>query len=332
MSGMHVRTLRQFCSGILGSGDLESKLSPPHQQDGSPLDDSNRGQPLYIEHPVRDPEIAMAAGQPNLPRLGALKDPQARITCLARFAHHELMAVELFAWALLRWPDAPSGLRKEFVRILADEQRHCQMYIDRVESLGGSFFNPPYSNYFWKHVPAMSASPHGPAAFLASMGLTLEQANLDFTTMYREAFAAAGDSESAEIMQQVHDDEIGHVAAAARWIKTLGPPGSDIIDAYSEAVPFPLSASRAKAKRFDVVSRRRAGLGEAFIEYIRSARSPQNRSMKRAESIESGVSPDQKLLLYPNVGGEELPGKGGVVMIHTTPPTLRLWRRLKARR
>jgi uncharacterized ferritin-like protein (DUF455 family) len=140
---MYALTLRQFCSGILGSGDLESKLSPPRQQDGLSLDDTNRGHPVYIEHPVRNPEIAMAPGQPNLPRLGTLENPKARIKCLARFAHHELMAVELFAWALLRWPDAPSALRAEFVRILADEQRHCQLYIDRVTGLGGSFFDPP---------------------------------------------------------------------------------------------------------------------------------------------------------------------------------------------
>lgn len=327
----HAVTLRQFCSGILGSGDLQSKLSPPVQLDGRSLDDNDPGHPLYIAHPVRDPNIAMASGLPNLPRVTALKDPAARIRCLARFAHHELMAVELFAWALLRWPDLPRELRREFTRALADEQRHCRMYIDRLTELGGTFFDPPYSNYFWKHVPAISRSPHGVNAFLAAMGLTLEQANLDFTILYAEAFQKAGDKESAHILMKVHTDEIRHVAMAAHWIKVLGPPGSDIIEAYCEAVPFPLSAARAKAKQFDVASRRRAGLGEPFIEYVREARSNQNKRASRSASQQSVAGAPRNPLLYPNLGGEELPGKGGVVITPATIPTLRLWKLLFGR-
>ncbi|MDP6980558.1 MAG: DUF455 family protein [Myxococcota bacterium] len=303
-------------------------MSPPHQQDGAPLDDSDPGHPLYINHPVRNPEIAMASGLPNLPRVGALKDPEARIQCLARFAHHELMAVELFAWALLRWPELPAELRREFTRALADEQRHCRMYIDRVVDLGGSFFKPPYSNYFWKHVPAMSKSPHGPSAFLAAMGLTLEQANLDFTLMYRDAFTAAGDKKSADVMQRIHDDEVRHVALAARWIKLLGPPGTDIIEAYTEAVPFPLSAARAKGRQFDVTSRRRAGLGQPFIDFVRDAQSSQNRKQAKRPARDEARAPKGSPLLYPNIGGEELPGKAGAVITDTTAPTLRLWRML----
>lgn len=321
-------TLRQFCSGILGSGDLESKLSPPHQQDGRPLDDSVPGHPLYISHPVRNSEIAMGSGLPNLPKVAALQQPEARIKCLARFAHHELMAVELFAWALLRWPELPTELRREFTRVLSDEQRHCRMYIDRLTELGGTFFDPPYSNYFWKHIPAIAASPHGPNAFLAAMGLTLEQANLDFTIMYRDAFREAGDHESAEVLNQVHEDEIKHVAMSAHWIKILGPPGSDIIEAYTEAVPFPLSAARAKGKQFDVAARRRAGLGDAFIEFVREAQSSQNSRRAQASVKNKQHTIKGSPLLYPNVGGEELPGKGGVVITGATAPTLRLWRLL----
>ncbi len=325
----HAVTLRQFCSGILGSGDLETKLSPPHQQDGSPLDDSEPGHPLYITYPVRNPEIAMASGLPSLPKITALKSPEARVQCLARFAHHELMAVELFAWALLRWPDLPTELRREFVRALADEQRHCRMYIDRVVELGGSFFQPPYSNYFWKHVPAMSNSEHGPSAFLAAMGLTLEQANLDFTATYRDAFAAAGDQKSADVMNRIHEDEIRHVALAAHWIKMLGPPGADIIEAYTEAVPFPLSAARAKGRNFDAAARRRAGLGQPFIEFVRCAQSSQNRSRRKASPTRAeGSERRGQPLLYPNIGGEELPGKAGTVVTNTTASTLRLWRML----
>ena len=43
---------------------------------------------------------------------------------------------------------------------------------------------------------------------------------------------------------------------------------------YEEFTPRPLCAARAKGRRFDPESRRRAGLSEAFIEHVRNARPP----------------------------------------------------------
>jgi len=242
----------------------------------------------------------MRGGGDKLPRPGELGDPVCRQICLARFAHHELMAVEYFAWALLRWPGLPGPLRRGLLIALADEQRHCRLYLDRLAALGGRFDDDDHSDYFWRHAPAIAASPAGPAAFLAAMGLTLEQANLDFTLTYRDGFAAAGDSESAALCQQVHDEEIAHVALAAHWIvrfddllpdrlsdRERPASGSDSatgardLDAYLASVPFPLGASRAKGRRFEAKPRARAGLSPAFIEYVRTARSSQERSIPR---------------------------------------------------
>jgi uncharacterized ferritin-like protein (DUF455 family) len=109
------------------------------------------------------------------------------------------------------------------------------------------------------------------------MGLTFEQANLDFTLIYRDGFRNAGDEASAQVCQRIHDDEVGHVRMAARWMRALAPEGCGEIEAYCEAVPFPLAAARAKARRFDEASRRRAGLGEEFIAFVRGARSSQEK-------------------------------------------------------
>jgi uncharacterized ferritin-like protein (DUF455 family) len=155
------------------------------------------------------------------------------------------MAAELFAWALLRWPDLPVALRRSWLGTLGDEQRHCALYRERLLALGSDLHEHDLSDYFWKHAPAIAASPDGPRAFLAAMGLTLEQANLDFTLVYRDGFRAAGDADSAAVCQQVHDDEIGHVRLAATWLERLGEPGQSEIDRYASVVPFPLSAARA---------------------------------------------------------------------------------------
>lgn len=291
---------RALCLQILERGDLASKLVAPFDAEGRPLPAGPPGPPVDLDRPARDPGLRMRGGRERLPRPGALADAGSRRLCLARFAHHELMAVEYFAWAWLRWPDAPAGLLRGWIAAMADEQRHCRLYLDRLAALGGQFDGDGHSDYFWRHAPAIASSPAGPAAFLAAMGLTLEQANLDFTLTYRDAFAAAGDSESAALCQRVHDDEVAHVALAARWLprvaaretarieasapagcadpnRTPRPQATDLED-YLVAVPFPLGPARAKGRRFEAAPRRRAGLSDAFIDHVRRARSSQERA------------------------------------------------------
>jgi uncharacterized ferritin-like protein (DUF455 family) len=224
---------------------------------------------------VRDSELRLHPGSDPLPRPGQLVDAAARASCLRRFAHHELMAVELFAWALLRWPDAPPGLRRGWLGALADEQRHCALYLQRLRAHGQGLGDGPLGDYFWRHVPALDAHPDGPLAFLCAMGLTLEQANLDFTLRFRDAFRDAGDLESAQVCQLVHDEERQHVHLALQWLRKLKDPQLDDVAAYDRSVPHPLSAARAKARGFHVQARRSAGLDEDFIEHVRRARSPQ---------------------------------------------------------
>jgi len=261
-------SLRDFCLRVLVSGTLADKLTPPP----AGVTDDARAPAWVPDAPARAPAIALRAGAPRLPRLDALADPAARAACLARFAHHELQAVELFAWALLRWPEAPSGLRRGWLAALRDEQRHCALYRDRLRAHGSDLAAHPCSGYFWRQHRALGASPR---AFLAGMGLTLEQANLDFSVLYRDAFRRAGDTESARACQRVHDDEVGHVRFARRWLLRLSPESADDVAAYDASVRFPLSAARAKGRRFDVEARRRAGLSPALVEHVRRARSSQ---------------------------------------------------------
>ncbi|MDJ0786229.1 MAG: DUF455 family protein [Myxococcota bacterium] len=262
--------IRQALRRILECGDLETKLAPvPTLPAGVGFEGLS---PIEIDRPCRDAEIAMGSGAESLPRPGALGDPRARALCLARFAHHELQATELLAFALLRWPDLPAALVRSWLSVLADEQRHARLYLARLHAHDACLAeHAPHSDYFWKHAGAMAAG--GPPAFLAVLGLTLEQANLDFSLLYRDGFRAAGDEASARVLEVVHRDEIGHVRMAAHGLRQLLPEHHGDRARYEASVPFPLSAARAKGRRFDAAARRRAGLEEEFIEHVRTARS-----------------------------------------------------------
>ncbi len=264
-------SVRDHCLALLQRGALADKLAPPRRADGSPLDDDEPGPAIVVAAPARDAAIAMTGGADKLPKLGALKDPAARAACLARFAHHELQAVELFAWALLAFPTMPAGLRRGLLFALSEEQVHLQLYLDRLAAHGAQLGDAPLSDYFWRHTGAILQSEDPVLAFLCAMGLTLEAANLDFTLLYRDAFRAAGDLQTAAVLQRVHDDEIGHVRLAATWAVRLAGTSSDV-DAYRRGVPFPFSAARAKARRFDRGARAKAGLSDELIAYVEDAR------------------------------------------------------------
>jgi uncharacterized ferritin-like protein (DUF455 family) len=264
---MAVHTVREFCMGLLESEQLSDKLAPPPQ-----LLDDEPGPALVLDAPSRQSGLTMRSGSERLPKLHELKDPAARAFCLERFAHHELCAVELFAWALLAFPALPRPLRRGLLQTLAEEQTHLALYLERLAAMGSGLGERPPSDYLWRQVPAVLASPAPERAFLAAMGLTFEQANLDFSALYAEAFAKAGDEEGAAVLTRVHDDEIGHVALAARWLVRLDEGAATDLEAYERAVPFPLSAYRAKGRRFDEEGRRRAGLSDELIHHVRDAR------------------------------------------------------------
>ena len=268
-------SVRELCIQILDCGELEAKLAPVFGADGSLLPDFEPGPQLVFDRPARAPEFEMRGGAKRLPRPGELSDPQSRIVCLRRFAHHELMAVELFAWALLLWPDAPPELRRGWCLALADEQRHCRMYLERLRAHGAGLGGEPLSDYFWKHASAIRVHERGPAAFLAAIGLTLEQASLDFTLIFADGFRRGGDEESARVSEVIHADERRHVRLAAEWLGPLSPDGEDELTAYRRSVPFPLGAARAKGRTFSAEARRASGLSEALIEHVRAAR-PEN--------------------------------------------------------
>jgi uncharacterized ferritin-like protein (DUF455 family) len=268
-----------YALSIVDGPGLAAKLCPPSEALAYDAPSEGPRAPLVRTAPARDPAIALAARGTRLPSLGALADartgPNARAACLSRFAHHELCAVELFAWALLAFPDLPVALQRGFVQTLAEEQEHCRLYLARLAAHDVEFGALPLTDYFWKHAAAIAAAPNGPLAFLCAMGLTLEQANLDFTLMYRDAFRAAGDEESARVIQRVHDDEIGHVKLAVTWARRLGgAPANERsdVEVYAVHAPFPFSLARAKGRRFDAAARAKAGLSTELVEAVRDAR------------------------------------------------------------
>ncbi len=258
---MEVRT---FARQIVCSADLAVKLrSAP-----TDLTDQAPGPAERIERPARSPELAIRpVGEVKVPKLAGMADPHQRARILHGLANHELQAAELFAWALLAFPDAPDFFRRGLLRILDDEQRHTRMYIARVEAHGHAFGDFPVSGYFWGKAAAIRT----PLDFVSAMSLTFENANLDHTLAYAEAAREVGDTKTAAVIDRVHADEITHVAFGWQWLQQARGDRADW-DAYADSLTWPLRPAKATGRAFDRASRRAAGLDDAFIDRLEASR------------------------------------------------------------
>eukprot|EP00913_Durusdinium_trenchii_P017211 g16184.t1 len=110
-------------------------------------------------------------------------------------------------------------------------------------------------------------------SFLCGVGLTFEAANLDHSLHYRNVFRQAGDQETAEVLQRVHDEEVQHVRLANVWLRRLANRSESDLELYQRyAVPPTFGLHKARGKGFaGAASRRCAGLSEAFVHAAKEA-------------------------------------------------------------
>jgi len=257
---MTAMELRDFARRIVESSSLVVKLTPPDEE----VSDERPGPPLRIRWPTRPRELAIARQPVRVPAVQGLGDPDQRLRILHGLANHELQAAELFAWALLAFPEAPSEFRRGLLDILQDEQRHTRMYIARLEAHGGRMGQFPVSGYFWSKVEDI----HSPLDFICAMSLTFENANLDHTTESAAAARQGGDAKTAAVIDQVHRDEIEHVRFGWTWLQVFKGADEAAWDAYARSLSWPLRPQKARARRFHPEGRRAAGLDEDFIRRL----------------------------------------------------------------
>lgn len=251
-----MRSARDYAEQIVRSPDLAVKLAPPPD-----LDLADGLPPLRIDAPGRSPALRIVPVKRGVvPPVAGMSDPHQRARILHALANHELQAIELFAWALLAFPDAPLPFRRGLLAILADEQRHFALYAGRLTALSTTFGDHPVTGHFWNKLDHLATPLH----FICAMGLTFENANLDFANDYATAARACRDHETARVLDQVHTDEIGHVHFAYTWLRRFAPD-TDPWTAYLAHTRPPLGPHRARGKNFDAESRRRAGFSPEFI-------------------------------------------------------------------
>ncbi|MCP5534301.1 MAG: DUF455 family protein, partial [Akkermansiaceae bacterium] len=201
----------------------------------------------------------------EFPGTNRLDDDRERGIMLHFLANHELLAAELMALVLLRFPDAPKEYRAGVYEAMREEQAHAMMYVRRMRECGIAFGELPVSDYFWRIVAPMET----PMDFVTRLNLTFEQANLDFSKHYAGLFRQVGDNATAAVLEKIHLDEIGHVGHGVKWFRRWKERGETDWEGFRRRLSFPLTPARAKGLApFNAESRRLAGLDDDFIRHL----------------------------------------------------------------
>lgn len=253
--------VRAFAKRLLFGETLDDKLRRP-----GPLTDRAPGAPIgTVMHPGRPANLPVRSAQrAPFPKPSELGDDEGRARALHAFANHELLAIELMALALLRFPDAPGAFRRDLVRTITEEQRHLRRYRARMNQLGLDVGDLPVNGWFWSRAHDMAS----PRDYVVRMSLLFEQANLDFAGWYRDRFSELGDTETAALLHSVYEDEIRHVAVGVEWFDTWRVPSSSRYEAWRALLPHPLTPARARGIQFDRAARERAGMTTAWIDAV----------------------------------------------------------------
>lgn len=238
--------------------------------------------------PARDARFKVV----QLPRELCEFEPGSPSWCresLNRHLNTEVQSLEIAAQSVADFPDAPWELRLSQARQCWDEARHARLIERQLVAQGGFPGEFPVINYDWGVACALDTL----FARLTVQNRTVEAGEMDLLQQLREVWRAAGDHETAAVMDGILADEVQHVRFANDWIKRESRQNPRVLMQVAAAISYVRKVTEAftpaaeeqneagiKMDAFDRASiaintedRRLAGFGEEDLAALSGAES-----------------------------------------------------------
>jgi len=180
--------------------------------------------------PASPPDIP---ARPAEPVLGDPKDvpkrrlgsAEGRIALIHAVAHIELNAIDL-AWDMIaRFGDTAitqlnlgHGFLDDWVQVGEEEAKHFLYLNQRLEELGSYYGATMAHAGLWD---AALATKDDLLARLSIVPMVLEARGLDVNPSMAKRLRSAGDGVTAEILDLIYQDEIGHVKIGTQWFHKI---------------------------------------------------------------------------------------------------------------
>ncbi len=140
--------LREFAEQVLKSPTCMEKIQPIRES----LTDQNPGLAEKLTLPAREEKLTFGARRtaPPMPAIPRFSEPAQRAIAHHIMANHELQALEVMAWVLLAFPEAPTEFRlgagrSHERRTAAHPHAHGTLQSSRIE-----FGSLPVNSYIWR--------------------------------------------------------------------------------------------------------------------------------------------------------------------------------------
>ena len=152
----------------------------------------------------------------HVPRRRISTGTKGRIALLHAIAHIELNAIDLALDIAGRYAtySLPFDFVRDWVSVANDEAKHFMLLSDRLGSLSSFYGALPAHDGLWE---AALATRDDLAGRLAIAPLVLEARGLDVTPQLIDKVKSVGDDTSANILDIIMKDEVGHVATGKHW-------------------------------------------------------------------------------------------------------------------
>lgn len=167
------------------------------------------------DRPARPDTPALLAPQ-DVPRRRINRGTAGRIALLHALCHIELNAVDL-AWDIIvRFADQdlPENFFDDWVTVATEEARHFMMLSERLRDFEAAYGDLPAHDGLWD---AALETRHDLAARLAIVPMVLEARGLDVTPAMIDKLRDVEDTASADILEVIYREEIGHVRIGKHW-------------------------------------------------------------------------------------------------------------------
>lgn len=179
---------------------------------------------LAIDDDAPAPEPIRMPGRPErptmvhpreLPRRGFGND-EGRAAFIHSIAHIEFNAIDL-AWdAVYRFRGMPPAFYADWAQVAHDEARHFAMLRERLNDFGRDYGDFDAHNGLWEMA---EKTAHSGLERMALVPRVLEARGLDVTPAMIVKLRQLGDHETADILDVILREEVGHVAAGSRWFR-----------------------------------------------------------------------------------------------------------------
>ncbi len=242
-----------------------------------PLEKARLAQELYTDlcnqaYSYAAPiDIGLRPGRPDKPELLAprfvprrriTKASTGRIALLHAIAHIELNAIDLSLDIAVRYADyrLPFDFVWDWMSVASDEGRHFTLLHHRLNDLGSEYGALPAHDGLWE---AAVKTASDLAGRLAIAPLVLEARGLDVTPQLITKMREVEDHASAEILEVIMHDEVGHVGTGKRWFDYVcGCERRDPISSWQSLVRHYFNG--ALKPPFNVPARTAAKFSSAF--------------------------------------------------------------------